>query len=250
MEKLYGLIGFPLSHSFSAEYFTQRFIRENINNSSYRNFPLENIEEFNDLLTTQIHLVGLNVTIPYKERIIPFLDELSPEAESIGAVNTIKIDRKAGGIKTIGYNTDVTGFERSLEVNRISFPEKVLILGTGGASKAVAWVLRQRNARITFATRKPASPEQIGYDEISGKIINEFDLVVNTTPLGMYPDVDQCPPLPYDELNGKVVFFDLIYNPVETLFMMKAVKKNCRTINGLYMLEQQAEKAWEIWNKD
>jgi shikimate dehydrogenase len=248
MEKLYGLIGYPLSHSFSAGFFAAKFEKENIRNVSYQNFPIKVISGFRDLLKKHPALAGLNVTIPFKEKIIPLLDELSPEAESIGAVNTVKIIRTGEKIKTIGFNTDVTGFEKSLDVNDAGFLQKALILGTGGASKAAAWVLEQRKTHISFATRNPQSPRHISYDQISGAFLNEFDLVVNTTPLGMYPDVDTFPPLPYEELNGKQVFFDLIYNPQETLFLLKAANKNCKTINGVYMLEKQAESSWEIWN--
>jgi shikimate dehydrogenase len=250
MERLFGLIGYPLSHSFSAEYFAGKFRKENIQHTQYRNFPVHKIDELDNLIKHYPNLAGLNVTIPYKEQVISLLSELSPEAESIGAVNTIKIIRREGTVKTIGYNTDVTGFERTLDINHVSTPRKSLILGTGGASKAAAWVLQQKKSQISFATRNPVATDHISYDEISGTIINDFDLIVNTTPLGMYPDVESCPPIPYDELDGRQIFFDLVYNPVETMFLLHARRKNCRIINGLYMLEQQAEKAWEIWNED
>jgi shikimate dehydrogenase len=248
MEKLYGLIGYPLSHSFSANYFARKFKTENIPYSKYLNFPIDDISDFPGLINEHVNLKGLNVTIPYKELILPYLDEISLAAKEIGAVNTIKIIRSAGAdVFTRGYNTDVFGFEESLKVYNVPHPKRALILGTGGASKAVEWVLKQYQTEIIFATRSPMSDNHIAYQDINESHIQSFQLVVNTTPLGMYPDKEKCPPLPYHCANPETTFFDLIYNPAETLFMKKAKERNCKTINGLFMLEQQAEKAWQIW---
>lgn len=248
MEKIYGLIGYPLSHSFSAAYFTKKFATENIDSSRYLNFPLENISEVVGLINTQPYLKGLNVTIPHKESVIPFLDEMSDSALETGAVNTIKINHRDGQIATKGYNTDVYGFEKSLETFKVDIPNRTLILGTGGASKAVEWVMNRHESELIFATRNPIAENHISYEDIDGEMLRTFQLVVNTTPLGMHPNQEGFPPLPYEAALNSCTFFDLIYNPAETLFLRKAKIQGCKTINGLYMLEQQAEKSWEIWN--
>lgn len=245
----FGLIGFPLSHSFSARYFSAKFAAENITGCSYENFPLSDISEFPALIEKNPLLIGLNVTIPHKETVIPYLDELSAEAREIGAVNTIQIERRPEGIRTIGYNTDVYGFEESLKMNKVSKPGKAMILGTGGASKAVEWVLKKMKCDIFFVSRNPKTHEHLSWEQISGPLLQTMDLIVNTTPLGMFPDIEQYPPLPYDWARKDTTFFDLVYNPTTTRFLQKASENDCQIINGLYMLEQQAEKAWHIWNK-
>lgn len=250
MEKLYGLIGFPLSHSFSAGYFSRKFQAENIKNCQYLLFPLERITAFPDLLIQNPHLAGLNVTIPYKETIVPFLNEINDIATETGAVNTIKIFRQGKDIYTRGYNTDTYGFEQSLRHNNVSLPAKTLILGTGGAAKAVEWVLKKHGCDITFVSRKPENQREVSWEEIQHESLKGFDLIVNTTPLGMYPNVEKFPPLPYDTAHTGQTFVDLIYNPAETAFMQKGKAQGCKTINGLLMLEQQAEKAWEIWTQE
>lgn len=250
MDKLFGLIGYPLSHSFSAGYFATKFQRENITDCRYEAFSIENIELFRELLKKQPHLKGLNVTIPYKESVIPFLDSLDQTAAEVGAVNTITINRKGKDIVTKGYNTDVYGFERSLEVNGVTIPPKALVLGTGGAAKAVEWVLDKHRCRIFYATRNPRAENHLAYSTIKEEMLSSFLLIVNSTPLGMYPNTMDCPELLYNGIGNKHTFFDLIYNPPETVFLKKARKKGAKTINGLFMLEQQAEKAWEIWNRD
>lgn len=250
MEKLFGLIGFPLSHSFSAGYFARKFEKENITNCRYIPFPLEKISSFPELLLQNPNLVGLNVTIPHKETIVPYLDELSESAREIGAVNTIKIIRHENKIYTKGYNTDIHGFEQSLLHHNVSLPAKSLILGTGGASKAVEWVLEKHGCDITFVSRKPEKQNAISWEEINKRSLQSFDLIINTTPLGMYPNTEKLPPLPYDSAHAAQTFFDVIYNPSETAFMKKGKAQGCKTINGLLMLEQQAEKAWETWTQD
>jgi shikimate dehydrogenase len=250
MEKLYGLIGYPLSHSFSARYFAQKFKEENIPDCKYLNFPIDDISEFKGLLNEHVNLKGLNVTIPYKEQILPFLDEVSTAAKEIGAVNTIKIFRESRSeVYTKGFNTDVFGFEESLRVFNVAQPKRALILGTGGASKAVEWVLQQYQTEILFASRSPSKENHIHYSDINENLFQSFLLVINTTPLGMYPITEKYPPLPYQATNPATTFFDLIYNPDETVFLKKGRERNCKTINGMFMLEQQAEKAWQIWNE-
>ncbi len=250
METLFGLIGYPLSHSFSAGYFASKFEREKIQGCRYEPFPIESIDLFRDLLKKQPHLKGLNVTIPYKESVIPFLDSLDQTAAEVGAVNTIAINREGEDIVTKGYNTDVYGFEKSLEVNDVKMPPKALVLGTGGAAKAVEWVLEKHQCQVFYATRNPRADNHLAYSTINEEILSSFMLVVNSTPLGMYPNTMDCPELPYNSIGNRHTFFDLIYNPPETVFLRKAREKGAKTINGLFMLEQQAEKAWEIWNRD
>lgn len=242
--KVFGLIGYPLSHSFSKKYFTEKFQKENISGCTYELFELENIQLFTKLLEDETELKGLNVTIPYKQEVIPFLDGMHPSAEKIGAVNVIKPENG----KLIGYNSDYFGFKTSLE----GFLEgdlslKALILGTGGASKAVRVALEDLNIPYQYVSRTKTDTS-IGYDDIDETTIKEYRLIINTTPLGMSPNVEQCPAIPYDFLTDKHYLFDLVYNPLETLFMKKGLEKGAKAINGLEMLEQQAEKAWEIWN--
>lgn len=238
----YGLIGYPLSHTFSPPYFAEKFQNENITNIRYDAYSLESIEEIVPLFSSGI--AGLNVTIPYKEKVIPYLDELSEEAEKIGAVNTIKV---VNG-KKIGYNTDVYGFEHSLldliQENKI---EKAFILGTGGASKAVKYVLDKLEIESHFISR---NPELTTYDQITKDMIYDTKLIVNTTPLGMYPKIDLCPQLPYDALGREHFLYDLVYNPEKTLFLKKGKIKKARIKNGHDMLILQAEKSWEIWNQN
>ncbi len=248
MEKLLGLVGYPLSHSFSERYFAEKFAREHIQHYSYKAFPISNIDEFPELLKHNRTLIGLNVTIPYKETIIAYLDKLSPTAQEVGAVNTITISRKGSKMVTTGYNTDVYGFFQTLKTNNVNLPGRSLILGTGGASKAVEWVLKKHGCTIDFVSRNPQIPGHISYQELNTIGLSDFNLIVNTTPLGMYPHIDHCPTIPYETATEDQTFFDLIYNPAETLFLKRAAKQGAKTINGLYMLEQQAEKAWEIWN--
>lgn len=245
---MYGLIGYPLSHSFSRDFFTKKFDNEQIRDTDYRNFPLADISEFPGLLDSVPKLRGLNVTIPYKEKILPFLDELDPVAAEIGAVNTIKFDYSNGKRVLIGYNTDAYGFKRSLE--ELISPEKkinkALILGTGGASKAVAYTLKQLSISFEFVSSSDKS--KFSYQDINRKVLNETELIINTSPLGMYPNVSEYPLIPYDCLTSQHILFDLIYNPALTLFLQKGKEQDATISNGLKMLEYQAIKAWEIWN--
>ena len=241
--KKYGLIGYPLSHSFSPGYFKAKFERESIENCVYNLYPLEKIAEL-DLLLKTPNLKGLNVTIPYKKQVFAYLDGVEKTAYSIGAVNTIKIENG----KTTGYNTDVYGFEQSLLPLLKAHHVKALILGTGGASKAVEFVLQKNDIEVVFVSRNPGK-KKLTYTDIDANLLNDFHVIVNTTPLGMSPNLDSCPDLPYKHLNERHLLYDLVYNPAETLFMKKGKAQNAQVKNGLAMLQLQAEKSWEIWNK-
>lgn len=240
----FGLIGYPLGHSFSKKYFTEKFEKEGWSNDyQYDLFLIQQVGELKKILDQYPNLRGLNVTIPHKQSVIALLDEVDESASSIGAVNTIKI--REG--KTTGFNTDVIGFEQSL----LSFLEgtsinQALILGTGGAGKAVAHVLRRLNIPFSWVSRK-GSEEILDYQSLRGNL-KDFQLIINTTPLGTFPNVEACPDLPYHELNREHFLFDLVYNPAITAFMQKGLDAHCRVINGLEMLHLQADAAWEIWN--
>lgn len=241
--KQFGLIGYPLSHSFSQKYFTEKFENEHIGGCRYDNFPLTEINEFKDLISNN-DLTGLNVTIPYKQVVMPFLDSVEDEAAAIGAVNTIQF--RNGKLK--GYNTDVYGFVESLMPFILERSDlKALILGTGGASKAVAYGLKKMHIQYQFVSRTERE-NTITYDALTPELVKQNQLIVNTTPLGMYPNVDEAPKIPYNGITDEHILYDLVYNPVETLFLLKGKEKGAEIKNGLEMLHLQAEKAWEIWN--
>ena len=244
----YGLIGYPLSHSFSKRYFTQKFEREAITDSSYELFPLRSIEELPPLLLQHPELIGLNVTIPYKQQVIPLLDHLDPVAERIGAVNTIKIDPASS--KRVGYNSDYYGFKQSLESWLAgSTVKQALVLGTGGASRAVVCALQDLSIPYTYVSRRPADGV-LTYEALREEHhLADFPLIVNSTPLGMSPHTDTAPDLNYEQVTAGHFCYDLVYNPEETLFMQKSRMQGAKTKNGLEMLHLQAEKSWEIWNR-
>lgn len=241
----FGLIGYPLSHSFSEKYFAGKFEKEEIEDCSYSLFPLENIEDVRFLFEVEKDLHGLNVTIPYKETVIEYLDDLDETAQKIGAVNCIKIDE----IQKVGYNTDYAAFRDSLKPLLKQHHKKALILGTGGASKAVNYALQELNIQPVFVSRNKLENNFI-YSELNGDIISEFPVIINCTPTGMYPDINISPALPYHLLSKNNLLFDLIYNPEKTLFLQQGEKQGCIVKNGLEMLELQAEYAWEIWNTE
>lgn len=242
--KVYGLIGYPLSHSFSRQYFTEKFRREQIAGCVYENFPLTNIEDFGTLVQQHSQLCGLNVTIPYKEKIIPFLSEQSEVVRSVGACNCIKIENG----KLTGYNTDVTGFEVSLRPHLQPHHTKALVLGTGGAAKAVHWVLKKLGIEFLKVSRMPGGKQQVSYQQVDETLLKEYLLIVNTSPVGMYPKADECPSLPYQALTSQHYLFDLVYNPAKTLFLQKGEQQGAVTENGKDMLVIQAEESWRIWN--
>jgi len=243
----YGLIGFPLGHSFSKNYFNEKFENENID-AEYVNFEIPTINHLGEVLEANKNLRGLNVTIPYKEKVIPFLDEMSEEARAIGAVNVIRVRRR--GSKTIlkGFNSDVIGFSQSLEPMLEPIHKKALILGTGGASKAIKYGLEKLGLETVFVSRYKR-PECVTYEDITPEVIKEYKVIVNCTPLGMYPKVEECPNIPYEELTNEHILYDLIYNPDETLFMRKGAAQGATVKNGLEMLLLQAFASWDFWNE-
>ncbi len=247
--KTYGLIGFPLKHSFSQKYFTEKFTKESIN-ARYLNFPISSIKDFPELFKHHPYLAGLNVTIPYKQQVISFLDELDDIAKKIGAVNVIKILWKNNKPNLKGYNSDFVGFKNSLTPLLTQEHKKALILGTGGASKAVAEALKQLNIDFKYVSRTPKKSGVLTYDLVTGEILSEYTLIVNTTPLGMYPNIETYPNIPYDAISSEHLFYDLVYNPEETLFLKNAKAYGAKIKNGLEMLYLQAEEAWRIWNEE
>jgi shikimate dehydrogenase len=241
-----GLIGFPLTHSFSERYFREKFEREGISGYEYRNFPIPGIGEMKDLVRGEPRLAGLNVTIPFKEVILPFLDDIDEEAAEIGAVNTVRIERRGTRIYQKGFNTDAYGFRESLIPLLRGQYSKALILGTGGASKAVGHALDQLGIHWQYVSRKKL-PGHLQYRDLCLSVIRNATLIINTTPLGTYPDIETFPDIPYDVLTDEHLLYDLVYNPSETKFLELGKQKGALVKNGLEMLELQAEKSWEIW---
>ena len=243
----YGLIGYPLGHSFSISYFNQKFADEGIN-AKYFNFEIPSIDELPEVIAKHPELRGLNVTIPYKEKVMDFLDSISPEARAIGAVNVIRVTHE--GNKTIlkGFNSDVIGFTQSIEpMLDKKWHKKALILGTGGASKAINYGLKALGLESVFVSRYER-PGTIQYDKITPEVIKEYNVIVNCTPLGMYPHSDECPDLPYEALDNHTILYDLIYNPDQTLFMRRGAEFGADVKNGIEMLLLQAFASWEFWN--
>ena len=244
MKKL-GLLGKNISYSFSRAYFKKKFEEENIQNVSYDNFDIESIDIFPSIIKNTKDLKGLNVTIPYKEQVIPYLNKLNKKAKAIGAVNTIKITKKG---KLVGYNTDCYGFKNSLKPFIKSHHKKALILGTGGASKAIAFSLKELGISYKYVSRKLSKEIDFSYDTLNESDITNHQIIINCTPLGTYPNIDDCPNIPYEGITNHHILFDLIYNPEETTFLKRGKERQATTINGLNMLKLQAEKAWFIWN--
>lgn len=238
-------MGYPLVHSFSKGYFTKRFIELNEPNCQYENFSLEHISLLTTLVNSNPSLAGLNVTIPHKESVIPMLDDIDETAASIGAVNCIRV--KNGLLK--GYNTDVYGFEMSIKPFLENRYERALILGTGGASKAVAYVLRKWGIPFHFVSRTPTGEQELSYDVLKADVMHHFPLIINTTPVGTYPNIDACPYMPYEGLSERHFLYDLVYNPEETTFLRLGRLAGAKTMNGYAMLVLQAERSWEIWNE-
>jgi shikimate dehydrogenase len=241
--KKFGLVGKNIDYSFSRKYFSEKFKNDNLNNYEYVNFDIPDIFEFSKVIKTE-NIVGLNVTIPYKQAVIPFLDAVSKKAKKIGAVNTITVDKNG---KTKGYNTDWYGFKKSIAQNIRPDHKKALILGTGGSSKAVAFALKKLKIEVTFVSRTKTR-KGFQYADLSQKILSEYQIIINCTPLGTSPNVDICPEIPYEFLTKDQLVFDLIYNPEKTLFLQKSEQQGATIQNGKEMLVFQAEKAWEIWN--
>ncbi len=250
--KIYGLVGYPLQHSFSMKYFNEKFKQEDID-AEYLNFEIEDLSELRRILVFNPHLEGLNVTIPYKEDVIAFLDDISPEAKRIGAVNVIKIERSFGniyGYKLKGYNTDYIGFKNSIApfINT-EHHTRALVLGTGGASKAVCFAFEELGIEWTYISRKPIEGA-FTYDTLSPETLANNKIIVNTTPLGTFPNVEDSPKLPYHALTSDHLLYDLVYNPPETTFLKKGSAMGATTKNGAEMLKLQALAAWDIWTKE
>ena len=275
----YGLIGYPLGHSFSRKFFTEKFEKEGID-AQYLNFEIPSIEEFPEIIKNNPKLRGLNVTIPYKQQVMQYLDEISEEAKAIGAVNVVRIERpspqpspimgretmrnagnKPDGLpikgdmseglrgSLIGYNSDVIGFVESIHPLLKAHHKKALILGTGGASKAIRYGLEKKLGMKTLFVSRSAREGMITYEEVTAEVLKEYEVIVNCSPVGMYPHVDECPALPYEAMNENNLLYDLVYNPLETLFMKKGAEQGATVKNGLEMLHLQAIASWKFWEK-
>ena len=243
----YGLIGYPLKHSFSMSYFNDKFAAEGID-AEYVNFEIPSIREFKSILKNHPDLKGLNVTIPYKEQVIPFLDQLSENAKMIGAVNVIKIERSKGKIKKLtGFNSDIIGFKKSIEPLLRPHHRRALVLGTGGSAKAIYHGLQQLGLSPTYVAREVQSDTVLTYDELNEQDMAAHTVIVNCTPVGMWPNVDDRPQIPYEHLTREHLLYDLLYNPNETLFMKSGAAQGAVVKNGLEMLLLQAFASWEFW---
>ncbi len=245
--KKFGLIGYPLGHSFSKKYFSDKFAALGLIDYSYENYPLSEISLLSRILTAEPELVGLNVTIPYKSAVMALLDAIDDEAAKVGAVNVLKIRRTIDRIILKGYNTDVAGFRVSVSPYLNSRVKKAIVLGTGGSSKAVVYTLRNLGLDVSLVSRRP-SEGILGYSDLTPELMSGIQLIVNTTPLGMFPDTLAKPELDYDLVGGTHILYDLVYNPELTTFLRLGRERGATTVSGITMLHAQAEKAWEIWN--
>ncbi|MFC3197242.1 shikimate dehydrogenase family protein [Parapedobacter deserti] len=244
----FGLIGFPLTHSFSKRYYDTKIAQQQITDVQYELYPISTIREFPRLVERDPLLMGVNVTIPYKIAVMDYLNHLSPEAKAIAAVNCIRIERpRQGNPMLTGYNTDVYGFTESLKPLLRPYHRKALVLGNGGAAKAVTFALAELDISYTTVSRTPTDG-QYGYDQLDDTIMASHTLIVNTTPLGTYPAVEGCPDIPYQHIGSEHLLYDLVYNPAETAFLRQGLARSATVKNGLEMLELQAERNWEIWN--
>ena len=248
----YGLIGYPLGHSFSRKFFTEKFAKEGID-AQYLNFEIPSIEEFPEIIKNNPTLRGLNVTIPYKQQVMQYLDDISEEAKAIGAVNVIAPRPPKGegcrDVRLVGYNSDVIGFVESIKPLLKAHHKKALILGTGGASKAIRYGLEKKLGMKTLFVSRSAREGMITYEEVTAEVLKEYEVIVNCSPVGMYPHVDECPTLPYEAMNENNLLYDLVYNPLETLFMKKGTTQGATVKNGLEMLHLQAIASWKFWEK-
>ena len=249
MKRKFGLIGFPLSHSFSRKFFTEKFASEGIE-AVYLNFELENIGELNRLIAAHPDLEGFNVTIPYKEQIIRYLEQIEGEAAQIKAVNTVKIDRSGSQISLHGYNTDIHGFQESIKPLLQQYHHKALVLGTGGASKAVMKALGNLGIDAMLVSRNPEEKGEISYNDLDEYVMDSYKIVINTTPIGTYPNIEGCPAIPFEWITSRHLLFDLVYNPEVTEFLRQGSARGATIKNGLEMLHLQALAAWEIWNRE
>ena len=246
----YGLIGYPLGHSFSRKFFTEKFAKEGID-AQYLNFEIPSIEEFPNIIKNNPTLKGLNVTIPYKQQVMQYLDDISEEAKAIGAVNVVKCQLSTVNcqLHLTGYNSDVIGFVESIKPLLKPHHKKALILGTGGASKAIRYGLEKKLGMKTLFVSRSAREGVITYEDITPEVLREYEVIVNCSPVGMYPNVDECPALPYEAMSERHLLYDLVYNPLETLFMKRGAEQGATVKNGLEMLHLQAIASWEFWNE-
>ena len=249
MRRKFGLIGYPLTHSFSRRFFTGKFTDEGID-AEYLNFEIESISDLHQLLKSHPDLVGFNVTIPYKEQVIAYLDFTDSSASEIKAVNTIKINRSGGHVSLHGYNTDIQGFEESIKPLIRNYHHNALVLGTGGASKAVVKALENLHINTILVSRNPEEKGEIPYDELDEDVMDSYKIIVNTTPIGTYPNIEGCPSIPFELITPKHLLFDLVYNPETTEFLKQGKLHGATIKNGLEMLHLQALAAWEIWNRE
>lgn len=244
--KVFGLLGKNISYSFSRGYFAKKFELLGLNKHEYKNFDIQDISGFSSIIKDETCLKGINVTIPYKEEVMQYLDIIDNTAKAIGAVNTIKFTKR-GNLK--GYNTDVVGFENSISPYFKSHHKFALILGTGGASKAIAYALKKNKIQYKFVSRKPSGKEEISYNDVTNEVLNKYHIIVNCTPIGTSPDIHASPNIPYQFLSEKHLLFDLIYNPEISAFLAKGKQQGASIKNGFEMLEMQAEESWRIWNE-
>ena len=244
--KTFGLLGKNISYSFSRGYFTEKFEKLKLNKYKYLNFDIQQIKDFPSIIGEEKNLRGINVTIPYKEEIIPFLDKLDETAKNIGAVNTIKFTKR-GNLK--GYNSDVVGFENSIKPLLKRHHKRALILGTGGASKAIAFALNKNSIKFKFVSRNPEGKKEISYYSLSEETLLKYTVIINCTPLGTFPEIEKCPDIPYQFITDAHLLYDLIYNPEVSTFLSKGKEKGAIIKNGFEMLQLQAEESWRIWNE-
>jgi shikimate dehydrogenase len=245
--KIYGLIGNPIRHSLSQEYFTEKFLSERIEDCVYELFPLREISALIPLIKQKSEISGLNVTIPFKKQVTDYLDEIDGVAREIGAVNCIRVSRKSGQPYLEGFNTDVYGFEHAIVPCLEAHHKNALILGTGGSSGSVAHVLQKLGIGFTKVSRHPKCKNEVEFGSLTPEMMAHFTIIINSTPVGMFPDTDQCPAIPYESITHHHLLFDLVYNPGETVFMKHGRSRGAKVMNGIEMLHMQAEKSWEIW---
>jgi len=248
MKRKFGLIGFPLSHSFSRKFFTDKFSDEGTD-AEYLNFEIENISQLSHVIASHPALEGLNVTIPFKEQVIRFLDDIDEAAAQIHAVNTIRINRSGRHVTLHGYNTDIHGFQESIRQLIQKYHHKALVLGTGGASKAVVKALENLKIDTILVSRNPEEKGELSYNDLDEDVMDNYKIIVNTTPIGTYPNIEGCPAIPFELITTKHLMFDLVYNPEVTEFLKQGKKRGATIKNGLEMLHLQALASWEIWNR-
>jgi len=249
MKRKFGLIGFPLTHSFSRKFFTDKFSNEGID-AEYLNFELENIAQLSHVIASQPDLEGFNVTIPYKEQILKYLEFTDDSATQIHAVNTIRIRRTGHHVSLHGYNTDIHGFQESIRPLIQKYHHKALVLGTGGASKAVVKALENLNIETILVSRNPEEKGELSYNDLDEDVMDNYKIIVNTTPIGTYPNIEGCPAIPFELITPKHLLFDVVYNPEVTEFLKQGKKRGAVIKNGLEMLHLQALASWEIWNRE